>query len=207
MDPWPSDLKARWRGSSNPDEGLGSEEDLVARARTARQQELKTRRRITKALAAKRSRKQHGLYVQQLSEEAETLSDACGDPEAAARGGRGGARHDAPDSTDVARGQGAAGPAVDRGHAPRGSALPGGTSREGTRAGEAGAYADGGGEARARLALGKLPQQPGRDACAPSHVGAFWQLRPGIGWPTLTSRRRLELERMREWMRRPRSYE
>ena len=33
------------------------------------------RRRITKALAAKRSRKQHGLFVQQLNEECESLHE------------------------------------------------------------------------------------------------------------------------------------
>ena len=42
-------------------------------ARQARSAELKNRRRITKALAAKRSRAQHGQYVTQLSEESDVL--------------------------------------------------------------------------------------------------------------------------------------
>ena len=65
--------------SGSPDEaGSSGEEPSSAsltryEARQARSAELKNRRRITKALAAKRSRAQHGQYVSQLTEEAETL--------------------------------------------------------------------------------------------------------------------------------------
>ena len=42
-------------------------------ARQARSAELKNKRRITKAIAAKRSRAQHGQYVQQLTDECDAL--------------------------------------------------------------------------------------------------------------------------------------
>ena len=77
--------------SGTPDEaGSSGEEPSSAsltryEARQARSAELKNRRRITKALAAKRSRAQHCQYVSQLTEEAEGREgDAHG---AAAEGG------------------------------------------------------------------------------------------------------------------------
>ena len=60
------------RGASSSPEG-GSSAGSSASARQARSAELKNRRRITKALAAKRSRAQHGQYVTQLSEECDAL--------------------------------------------------------------------------------------------------------------------------------------
>ena len=56
-------------------EGWPAEDDLEETDKAARQQDLKSRRRVTKALAAKRSRKQHGLFVQSLSEECEGLRE------------------------------------------------------------------------------------------------------------------------------------
>ena len=60
------------RGCSSSPEG-GSSAGSSASARQARSAELKNRRRITKALAAKRSRAQHGEYVTQLSQECDAL--------------------------------------------------------------------------------------------------------------------------------------
>ena len=55
--------------------GSGNSDGNSVPSRQARSAELKNRRRITKAIAAKRSRAQHGQYVQQLSEECDVLRD------------------------------------------------------------------------------------------------------------------------------------
>ena len=69
------------RGAESPAASLsgGSSSGNVSsgprRGDSARSAELKNRRRVTKALAAKRSRAQHGHYVSALSEESEELRD------------------------------------------------------------------------------------------------------------------------------------